>query len=57
MGSDHGVENVHIGFGNLVEDVDGESDLAAEREGGDEFGRDKRVVVEIGSDNLGMELL
>ena len=57
MGSNHGVVDVHIGFGNFVEHFDGERNLSAERESGDEFGHDVMVVVKMGSDNLGMNLL
>lgn len=46
-----------IGLLNLIENVDGEGHLAAEREGGDELGGSVEVLVEIGLENLGVDLL
>lgn len=57
MGSDDRVVEVDVGVGDLVEDVDCGGEVAAEGEGGDEFGSDKEVVVEIGFENLRMDLV
>lgn len=46
-----------IGLLNLIENVDGEGHLAAEREGGDELGGGVEVLVEISFENLGVDLL
>lgn len=46
-----------IGALNLIESVGGEGRLAAEGEGGDEPGNDIEIEVEIGFENLGVELL
>lgn len=46
-----------IGLLNLIENVDGEGHLAAEREGGDELGGGVGVLVEISFENLGVDLL
>lgn len=57
VSSDDGIVEVDIGVGKLVEDVDCGSEVAAEGEGGDEFGSDEEVMVEIGFKNLGKDLV
>lgn len=55
--SDDGVVEVDVGVGNLVEDVDGGGEVAAGGEGGNEFGNNEGVLVEIGFENLGVDLV
>ncbi|KAF1888762.1 hypothetical protein Lal_00036804 [Lupinus albus] len=57
VGTDEGIEDVNIGVGELVEDVDGGDEVAVEGEGGDEFRNNVRVVVEIGFENLSVDLV
>jgi len=57
VSSDDAVVEVDVGVGELVEDVDGSSEVAAEGEGDDEFGSDEEVTVEISFKNLGKDLV
>lgn len=57
VGSDDGVVEVDVGVGDVVEDVDGGGEVAAEGEGGDEFGSDEEVLVEIGFEDLSVDLV
>lgn len=57
MGSDKGIVEVSVWFRNLIEHLDCEDDVAAEREGGDEFGCHVRVAVEISAYGLRVDLL
>lgn len=55
--SDEGVVEVDIWVGDLVEDVDGGGDVAAEGESGDELGSNVEVLVKMSFEKLGMDLL
>jgi len=57
VSSDDAVVEVNVGVEELVEDVDGGSEVAADGEGSDEFGSDKEVTVEISFENLGKDLV
>lgn len=57
MSSDESIVQMDIGVLNLIENVDGKRHLATEREGGNELGRCVEVLVEIGFENLGVDLL
>ncbi|TKY65133.1 hypothetical protein E2542_SST07989 [Spatholobus suberectus] len=57
VGPDDGVVEVDVGVGDVAEDVDGGGEVAAGGEGGDEFGSDEGVVVEVGLEDLGVDLV
>ncbi|KAJ1401561.1 hypothetical protein SESBI_28719 [Sesbania bispinosa] len=57
VSSDDGVVEVDIGVRDLVEDVDGGGDAAGEGESGDEFGSNVEVMVEMGFEELSVDLL
>lgn len=45
-----------IGVGDLVEDVDGGGDMAGKRVSGDELGSDVEVLLEMGFEELSVDL-
>ena len=57
MRSDQSIVQMHIGFLYLIESIDCQHHLAAQRESRYELGCYKEVLVEIGFENLGVDLL